>query len=218
MPQSSKQKSHKQSKHSAKGSRDCSDSDEDMKMTERSSKEENSATSVEKRKTSGKDLISYGNGESKEMKGESLKIDAEKGLKEKEMKNLADSKSKSSKRQESSREKKEENVVASLVEKEDSKSGRVAKRKSEKDSARKEGKDSREVKEKEVGLSEKEKKSQNSLKRQSGDSVDEKQVKRGKENAGKVTYLCVFCDWYFCLGSIMWCLARFWYPKAPFAF
>nr|XP_016497596.1 PREDICTED: uncharacterized protein LOC107816395 isoform X3 [Nicotiana tabacum] len=183
MPQSSKQKSHKQSKHSAKGSRDCSDSDEDMKMTERSSKEENSATSVEKRKTSGKDLISYGNGESKEMKGKSLKIDAEKGLKEKEMKNLADSKSKCSKRQESSREKKEENVVASLVEKEDSKSGRVAKRKSEKYSARKEGKDSREVKEKEIGLSEKEKKSQNSLKRQSGDSVDEKQVKRGKENA-----------------------------------
>ncbi|XP_009619003.1 uncharacterized protein LOC107794685 isoform X3 [Nicotiana tabacum] len=187
MPQSSKQKSHKQSKHSAKESRDCSDSDEDMKMKEKSSKEESSATSVEKRKASGKDLISYGNGESKEMKGESLKIDAEKGLKEKEMKNLADSKSKSSKRQESSREKKEENVVASLVEKEDSKSGRVAKRKSEKDSARKEGKDSREVKEKEVGLSEKEKKSQNSLKRQSGDSVDEKQGKRGKENAESST-------------------------------
>ncbi|CAN4127228.1 unnamed protein product [Withania somnifera] len=157
----------------------------------------------------GKDLSGYGNGDASEeyvssskrrkekaemgscgadrwngagdsaMKGESLKIDADKGSKGKETKSSSDSKSKNSKK---------EGSIASLVEKEESKSGRVeSKRKSEKDSARKEGKDSKEVKEKERG-SDREKKGHESkrddvdnvkkLVSQSGDVSEEKQNKK----------------------------------------
>ncbi|XP_010325359.1 uncharacterized protein [Solanum lycopersicum] len=156
----------------------------------------------------GKDLSGYGNGDASEeyvsskrrkekvevgsggadrwngaadnaLKGESLKIDADKGSKGKETKSSSDSKSKSSKK---------EGNVASLVEKEESKSGRVeSKRKSEKDSGRKEGKDSKEVKEKERG-SDREKKGHESKRddadnvkkqgSQSGDVTEEKQNKK----------------------------------------
>ncbi|TMW95797.1 hypothetical protein EJD97_008318 [Solanum chilense] len=161
----------------------------------------------------GKDLSGYGNGDASEeyvsskrrkekveagsggadrwngaadnaLKGESLKIDADKGSKGKETKSSSDSKSKSSKK---------EGNVASLVEKEESKSGRVeSKRKSEKDSGRKEGKDSKEVKEKERG-SDREKKGHESKRddadnvkkqgSQSGDVTEEKQNKKGRETA-----------------------------------
>ncbi|VFQ59764.1 unnamed protein product [Cuscuta campestris] len=80
MPRSSKSKSHKQSKHSSKEKREYSDSEEDVKMKDRSIKEESSAraskdlghsVSGDKRKFSsqaregreGKDLSNYGNGE-----------------------------------------------------------------------------------------------------------------------------------------------------------
>ncbi|KAL3331496.1 hypothetical protein AABB24_035030 [Solanum stoloniferum] len=161
----------------------------------------------------GKDLSGYGNGDASEeyvsskrrkekveagsggadrwngaadsaLKGESLKIDADKGSKGKETKSSSDSKSKSSKK---------EGNIASLVEKEESRSGRVeSKRKSEKDSGRKEGKDSKEVKEKERG-SDREKKGHESKRddvdnvkkqgSQSGDVSEEKQNKKGRETA-----------------------------------
>ncbi|KAL3844475.1 hypothetical protein ACJIZ3_001878 [Penstemon smallii] len=71
MPRSSRHKSHKQSKHSSK---DYSDSEEDVKMKEKSSKDETlvrvkwDSTSGEKRKISsqvreGEDLNGHGNGE-----------------------------------------------------------------------------------------------------------------------------------------------------------
>ncbi|KAL3844476.1 hypothetical protein ACJIZ3_001879 [Penstemon smallii] len=71
MPRSSRHKSHKQSKHSSK---DYSDSEEDVKMKEKSSKDETlvrvkwDSTSGEKRKISSQvrereDLIVHGNGE-----------------------------------------------------------------------------------------------------------------------------------------------------------
>ncbi|XP_016555770.2 trichohyalin isoform X1 [Capsicum annuum] len=161
----------------------------------------------------GKDITGYGNGDASEdyvsskrrkekaeagsggadrwngaadsaMKGESLKIDGDKGSKGKETKSSSDSKSKNSKK---------EGSLGSLVEKEESKSGRVeSKRKSEKDYARKEGKDSKEVKEKERG-SDREKKSYESKRdevdivkkqgSQSGDVSEEKQNKKGREIA-----------------------------------
>ncbi|KAL2516706.1 hypothetical protein Adt_12953 [Abeliophyllum distichum] len=77
MTRSSRHKSHKQSKHSSK---DYSDSEEDVKLKEKSSKDENisrdyrGSTSGEKRKISsqvrewkdGKDLSGHGNGEASE--------------------------------------------------------------------------------------------------------------------------------------------------------
>ncbi|KAJ8527021.1 hypothetical protein K7X08_029498 [Anisodus acutangulus] len=195
-----------------------SDSDSEVKMKEkdslaRVSKDSVHSSSGEKRKYSsqskeGKDLSGYGNGDASEeyvaskrrkekaeassgggdrwngigdsgVKGESLKIDADKGSKGKETKCSSDFKSKNSKK---------EGSITSLVEKEESKSGRVeSKRKSEKDSARKEGKDSKEVKEKERG-SDREKKGHESkcddvdnVKKQGsqlGDVSEEKQNKK----------------------------------------
>lgn len=88
----------------------------------------------------------------KEFKGESLKIDLEKGAKVKDSKGLVESKSKSSKRHESGGEKEERNV-GSLVEKEESRSSSrsESKRRSDKESGRKEGKDSKEMKDKDRG-------------------------------------------------------------------
>ena len=120
------------------------------------------------------------------------------------------------------RKKKEENVD-SVVEKEESKSsGRVeSKRKSEKDSGRKEVqqyKDPSEWKDKECG-SEKERKVQDSkgetearaigselAKKQGSHSVDfgeEKQGKRGREKNGKVTNCCVFARYCWHVSSTL---------------
>ncbi|KAL3498993.1 hypothetical protein ACH5RR_041725 [Cinchona calisaya] len=119
-----------------------------------------------------------GGGVEKEVRGESLKIDAEKGMKSKESKGIGDLKSKSSKRHEIGGEKEERNAGL-LVEKEErSGSSRgESKRKSEKEYGRKEGKESKEVKEKDRG-SDREKKQGSHWE----DRGENKQGKRGREN------------------------------------
>lgn len=135
----------------------------------------------------------------KESSAENLRATEEKGLKHTESKSCGELKSKSSRRHESGCvERKEENVAAEM-EKEEARSGRVeSKRKSEKDSSRKENKDS---KEKDRG-SEKDKKQSSKLdtelkgyngdlrKKLGSQSVvaEEKQGKRIRDNAGKVTF------------------------------
>ncbi|XP_057513263.1 uncharacterized protein LOC130795264 isoform X1 [Actinidia eriantha] len=226
MTRSSRHKSHKQSKHSSRDAKEPSDLEEDVKMKDRNVKEEGSVRvsrdsgSSEKRKLSlGKDSSAHGNGDAseeyvaskrrkekaedrwngteKEMTGESSKIDVDKSSKSTA---VVDSKCKSSRRHDGGSGK-EENVD-SIVEKEESKSsGRVeSRRKSEKDSGRKEVqqyKDPSEWKDKECG-SEKERKVQGNkgetearaigsevTKKQGSHSVDfaeEKQGKRGREN------------------------------------
>lgn len=135
----------------------------------------------------------------KGMKRESSRMDSEKVSKSKVS---IDSKSKSSRRHDSE---KEEDNVGLLVDKEESKSGKVeAKRKGEKDSSQKDASQYKDTKEKEKERgSEKDRKVQDSKrdsetrvrdsegkrKRQS-ESLDvgvERQVKRGSENTGKVT-------------------------------
>ncbi|CAL5430027.1 unnamed protein product [Camellia sinensis] len=78
MPRSSRHKSHKQSKHSSREAREHSDSEEDVKMKDRSGKEEESVRVYrdsglsEKRKLSlGKDLSGHGNGDTVEEYGSS---------------------------------------------------------------------------------------------------------------------------------------------------
>ena len=236
MTRSSRHKSHRQSKHSSRDAKEHSDLEDDVKMKDRNVKEEGSVRvsrdsgSSEKRKLSlGKDSSAHGNGDAseeyvaskrrkekaedrwngmeKEMTGESSKIDVDKSSKSTA---VVDSKCKSSRRHDGGSEKKEENVD-SMVEKEESKSsGRVElRRKSEKDSGRKEVqqyKDPSEWKDKECG-SETERKVPDSkgetearaigselAKKQGSHSVDfgeEKQGKRGRENTGKVTNCCV---------------------------
>ncbi|KAK9275862.1 hypothetical protein L1049_023135 [Liquidambar formosana] len=246
MPRSSRHKSHKQSKHSSRDTRGHSDSEEDTKGRDRSSKEESSvrvskdSLTSEKRKLAsqsrdGKDLSGHGNGEAaaeegvaskrrkeradvgagdrwngggdergdgvvvdKEMKG----VDADKGSKSKVS---SDSKSKPSRRHDS--EKKEENVGL-VMEREESKSGKVEskrkpekdkpeKEKLEKDSSRREVNQYKDSKEKERG-SERDRKVQDGkrdtetravdgeVKRkqrdQSVDAGEEKKLKRGTEN------------------------------------
>ncbi|CAK9143166.1 unnamed protein product [Ilex paraguariensis] len=148
----------------------------------------------------GGDEKGEGGAKEKELKGESSRIDLEKGFKSKESKVSGDSKSKSSRRHESGGDK-EENV-GSTMEKEESKSRTRSdsKRKSEKDSGRKEGdqnKDMKEGKEKERG-SGKERKAQDCkrdvevftgnekvAKKQGSHSAElgeERQSKRSREN------------------------------------
>ncbi|KAL3499221.1 hypothetical protein ACH5RR_038314 [Cinchona calisaya] len=139
----------------------------------------------------GRDEKDDRGGIEKEINGESLNIDSDKGTKSKETRGLGDSKISSSKRPESGGDKEERNVGL-LVEKEESRT--ELKRKSDKESSRKEGK---ETKEKDRG-SDREKKGQVSVggtemlladrtlaKKQGSqweDAGEDRQSKRGREN------------------------------------
>ncbi|CAK9163073.1 unnamed protein product [Ilex paraguariensis] len=154
----------------------------------------------------GGDEKGDGGTKEKELKGESSRIDSEKGLKVGESKVSDDSKSKSTRRHESGGEKKDQNLGCTMG-KEESKCGTRtdSKRKSEKDSGRKElhqYKDSKEPKEKEPKErgSDKERKGQDSkgdakghtgngeVVRKQGsplaDLTEERQSRQGRENSG----------------------------------
>ncbi|XP_028065741.1 uncharacterized protein LOC114268726 [Camellia sinensis] len=167
MTQSSRHKSHKQSKHSSRDAREHSESKLDVKMKEQNGKEEGSA-SEEKA-----DLDRW-NSCRDEMKVESSRIDGDKTSKSKA---LVDSKSKSSKKHDGGGGEKKDESVGLVGEKNESKSSNKveSKQKSEKDLGRKDN----DSKEKERVLEKKIHETEVTV------DGGERQGKRGRENTGK---------------------------------